>query len=187
MGWLSENRHWLLFAGVVLTSVGAVGLAAVGFVATLSVLVTGGSLVATVAAFLLGTLVLVGLDVVFAVALVRTLAGMARFPTNQRVANRLQWLESWVPPLSRLGLGDRFQPSVEERRAALTRKYVDGELTEHELEAALEDLLDDREADQVVEDITAVEDAPRDAEQTSAGESAPETDDEPERELERET
>ena len=155
MSRLSENRHWLLFAGVVLTTLGAIGLAAVGVVATLSVLLTGGSLVTTVGAFLLGTLVLVGLDVVFAVALVRTLAGMARLPTNQRVADGFHRAESLVPPLSELGLGDRFEPPVEQRRETLADRYVEGDLSERELEAALDELLDDREADAAVRDITA--------------------------------
>lgn len=152
MNWLSENRHWLLFAGLVITGFGAVGTAIVGLVATASALLTGGPLVTTVGGFLLGTLLLVGLAIVFGVALASTLANRATaavgdvsLPTNQRVANVFQGLESLVSPLSRLGLGDRFEPSVAERRAALTERYVSGELSEHELEAALSDVLDDHE------------------------------------------
>lgn len=152
MNWLSENRHWLLFAGLVLTAFGAVGTALVGLVATASTLLTGGPLVTTVGGFLLGTLLLVGLAVVFGVALASTLAtrattavGDVSLPTNQRVANVFHGLESAVSPLARLGLGDRFEPSVAERRAALTERYVAGDLSEHELEAALADLLDDHD------------------------------------------
>jgi len=152
MGLVSENRHWLLFAGVVLTTLGAVGVAAVGVIATLSTLLTGGSLVATMATFLLGTLVLVGLDIVFAFGLVFTLASRASLPTNQRVADVLHRVESVVPPLASMGLGDRFEPSVSERRATLTDRYVEGELSERELEAELQVLLDD-EADRTGRDI----------------------------------
>jgi len=144
---LSDNRHWLLFAAVVLLTLGAVGVAVVGVVATLSTLVTGGSLVATVGAFLLGFLTLVGLDIVCAFLLLRTLAQRAAFPTNQRAADLFHRVESAVPPLSALGLGDRFEPSVEKRHAALTERYVEGEITEAELETALQELLaeeDDR-------------------------------------------
>jgi len=147
MGWLSDNRLWLLFAAVVLTTMGAVGVAILGVVATLSTLVTGGSLVATVGAFLLGFLALVGVDMVCGFLFLKTLAQRASLPTNQRAADVLHRVESVVPPLSALGLGDRFEPSVDDRRAALTERYVEGEITEAELEAELQALLaeeDDR-------------------------------------------
>jgi len=149
VNWLRENTHWLLFAGLVLTGLGTVGVAVVGVVATLSTLLTGGSLVATVGTFLLGTLTLGGLTVVFAVALLATLARLASsaasdvsFPTSQRAADACHRIERVVPPLAGFGLGDRFEPSVEERRAELTERYVAGELTEAELESELAALLD---------------------------------------------
>lgn len=148
MNWVSEHRHWLLFAAFVLTAVSAVGVAAVGVVATLSTLLTGGSLVATVGTFLLGALLLVGLNVVFGAALFSTLASRASvptvsLPTSQRAADACHRVESAVPPLARVGLGDRFEPSVEQQRADLTDRYVEGELSEAELEAELGTLLDD--------------------------------------------
>jgi len=155
MGWLSDNRLWLLFAAVVLTTMGAVGVAIIGVVATLSTLVTGGSLVATVGAFLLGFLALVGLDLLWSFLFLKTLAQRASLPTNQRAADVFHRVESTVPPLSALGLGDRFEPSVEDRRAALTERYVADEITEAELEAELRELLAE-ESDQTppVETVT---------------------------------
>lgn len=152
--WLRENTHWLLFAGLVLTGVSAVGVAIVGIVATLSTLVTGGPLVPTLGTFVLGSLALGGLSLVFAVALLATMAKRASsaasdvsFPTSQRVAGVFHRIEGTVPPLARFGLGNRFEPSVEERRAELTRQYVAGDISEAELEAELAALLDETDAE----------------------------------------
>jgi len=145
---LADNRHWVLFAATVLSGLSTAGVAIVGVLATVSVLVTGGSLVLTVGAFLLGTLLLGGLTLVSGAALLSTLASRATLPSlprNQRVANVLHGLEAAVPPLRRLGLAERFEPTLEDRRARLTQRYVDGELSEHQFEAALADLLDEEE------------------------------------------
>ena len=148
MSVLADNRHWLLFAAAVLSGLSTVGVALVGVLATVSVLVTGGSLLVTVGAFLLATLLLGGLTLVFGTALLSTLASRASLPSvprNQRAANVLAGLEAAVPPLRRLGLSDRLEPTLEDRRAALTQRYVDGELSEHQFEAALHELLDEEE------------------------------------------
>jgi len=145
---LADNRHWLLFAATVLSGLSTVGVAGIGVLATVSVLVTGGSLLLTVGAFLLGTLLLGGLTLVFAAALLSTLATRASLPSvprNQRAANVLAGLEAAVPPLGRLGLADRLEPTLEDRRAALKQRYVDGELSEHQFETALSDLLESEE------------------------------------------
>jgi hypothetical protein len=158
--WLSENRHWLIFAGFVLSGLGTVGVAIVGFVATLTTLLTEGSVVATLGTFLLGALGLGGLSVVFAVALLATLAKRASsaasnisFPTSERAAGACHHIERAVPPLARFRLGDRFAPSVEERRAELTERYVTGDLSEAELEAELAELLDDHPAEPVPDSL----------------------------------
>jgi len=167
VSWLSDNRHWLLFAATVLSGLGTVGVAVVGVLATVSTLVTGGSLVLTVGGFLLGTLLLGGLTLVAAAALFSTLASRASLPSlprSQRAANVLYGLEAAVPPLRVLGLGDRLEPTVEDKRAALTERYVDGELSERELEAKLHRLLDE-EADRRVPDVESVDRG--DAESTS--------------------
>ncbi|MBX0293534.1 hypothetical protein [Haloarcula nitratireducens] len=141
MSWVSDNRHWLLFAGVVLTTLGAAGVAVVGLVATVSTLVAGGPLLGIVAATVLGTLLLAGLDVVFVAALASELASRASFPTNQGAADAFHRAERFVPPLRSLGLGDRFEPSLDERKAALDERYVEGDLSEREYEAELQTLL----------------------------------------------
>ena len=146
MSFLADNRHWLLFAATVLAGLSTVGVALVGVLATASVLVTGGSLVLTVGAFLLGTVLLGGLTLVFAAGLLSTLASRASLPSvprNRRVANVLSGLEAAVPPLRRLGLADRFEPTLEDRQAALEERYVDGDLSEHQFEAALHELLEE--------------------------------------------
>ncbi|MFC7075669.1 hypothetical protein [Haloarcula halophila] len=161
MTWLSENRHWLLFAGVVLTTLGTVGVAVAGVVTTLTTLVSGGPLLPTLPAFILGTFLLAGLDIVLVVALVAELASRASLPKSQRVADGLSRLERLLPPLSALGLADRFEPpepTVEERREELTRQYVEGELSEAQLEARLRSLLDEETADRDAPSARAVVD-----------------------------
>lgn len=148
MSLLADNRHWLLFAATVLSGLSTVGVAVVGVLATASVLVTGGSLVLTVGASLLATLLLGGLTLVFAAALLSTLASRATLPSvprSQRAANVLHGLEAAVPPLRRLGLADRLEPTLADRRAALKERYVDGDLSEHQFEAALHELLEEAE------------------------------------------
>lgn len=98
---MKDNRLVLLFAAVVLTALGAVGVGIVGVVATAGALLGGGAVVQTVAGFLLGTLLLVGLNIVCSVALVRVLARRVSVPRSQRVANGLAGLEPVVPPLDR--------------------------------------------------------------------------------------
>ncbi|KZX48212.1 hypothetical protein [Haloarcula sp. K1] len=148
MNWVRDNRLLLLFAAVVLTTLGAVGLGIVGVVATVGALLGGGAVIQTFAGFLLGTLLLVGVDIVFSVALVRALARLASVPKSQRVAGGLTRLESVVPPLASLGLADVFappEPTVKERHEALTRRYVEGDLSEAEYERELQALLGESE------------------------------------------
>jgi len=155
VNWVKDNRLLLLFAAVVLTTLGAVGLGIVGVVATVGALLGGGAVVQTVAGFLLGTLLLVGLDVVFSVALVRALARRASIPKSQRVAGGLARLEAVVPPLASLGLSETFAPSVEDRHEELTRRYVEGEIAEDTYERELQALLGDEPATESLEDLEA--------------------------------
>lgn len=145
MSWVTDNRHWLLFAAVVLSTLGAVGVAVVGFVWTVGVLLAGGALLQPVALLILGTLLFLGLNVVFAVALVRELAGRASLPKNRWLADRLRVVEGAVPAAAEVGLADRFEPSLDDRREELKRRYVEGELSEREFERELQALLDERE------------------------------------------
>ena len=144
MSWLADNRHWLLFAATVLSGLGTVGIAAVGVLATASVLLTGGSLVLTAGGFLLATLLCGGLTLVFTAALASTLS-LPSLPRSQRAANVLAGLEAAVPPLRRLGLADRVEPTAEDRRDALAERYVAGDISEHQFEAALHELLGEDE------------------------------------------
>jgi len=144
VSWLADNRHWLLFAATVLSGLGTVGIAAVGVLATASVLLTGGSLVLTAGGFLLATLLCGGLTLVFTAALASTLS-LPSLPRSQRAADVLAGLEATVPPLRRLGLADRVEPTAEDRRDALAERYVAGDISEHQFEAALHELLDEEE------------------------------------------
>ncbi len=157
MSWLADRLPWLLFAGMVLSTLGAVGVAGFGFLAVVATLFTGGSLLTVVGLWILGTVGLVALDIVLTVAFFRTIAKRASFPTSQRAADVFGRIESVVPPLSRLGLADRFEPSVDEQRADLTERYVEGELSEAELEAELEALLGEDAGERATDVATTIE------------------------------
>jgi len=145
VSWVTDNRHWLLFAAVVLSTLGTVGVAVVGLVWTVGVLLAGGALVQPVALLVLGTLLFLGLDVVFAAALVRELADRASLPKSQWLADRLAAVEGAVPGASEVGLAARFEPSLDDRREELKRRYVEGDLSEREFEQELQALLGDSE------------------------------------------
>lgn len=145
MNWLRDNRLLLLFAVVVLTTFGTVGVGIVGVVATVGALVGGGAVVQTFGAFLLGTLLLLGLDIVASVLLVREVARRASVPKSQRVAHALARAESVLPPLASLGLSETVAPSVEDRHEELTRRYVEGEISEATYERELQSLFGDGE------------------------------------------
>ena len=157
MSWLADRLPWLLFAGMIVSTLGAVGVGGFGFFAAVVTLVTGGSLLTVMGLWLLGTLGLIGLDIVLTVAFFRAVARRASFPTSQRAAGVFGRIESVVPPLSKLGLADRFAPSVDEQRADLTERYVEGELSEAELEAELEDLLGEGVDERATDVATTVE------------------------------
>lgn len=184
MSWLADNRLLLLFAAVVLTTLGAVGGAIVGVVATLGALLGGGAVVQTFAVFFLGTLLLAGLDVVFSVALVRELARRASLPKSRRAADVLARAESLIPPLAAFGLSDRVAPSFEDRHEELTRQYVEGEITEATYERELQTLLDDADdgTGPLDEGRVAAGPSPSDAVPRDAPRSEPESEREPARE-----
>ncbi|NLV11450.1 SHOCT domain-containing protein [Halomicrobium mukohataei] len=156
MSWFSRNRHWLLLALVAVTTVLAVGTVGVGLVAVLAGLAGGaglGAVLGDVALVLSIAALLVAADVAFALAFLVTLARRASLPSlpeNDRVADGFERAERLVPPLSRLGLADRFAVSTETKRERLKERYVDGDLTEVEYERQLQVLLAEADDDAAV-------------------------------------
>lgn len=152
MSWLSRNAHWLLLALVAVTTVLTVGTVGVGLFAVLAGLAGGASLGAVLgdaALILLIAACLVAADLAFAVGFLVTLARRASLPSlpeNDRVATVLARFERAVPPLSRLGLSDRFAVSQATKRERLKRRYVDGELSQTEYERRVRELLDEERA-----------------------------------------
>lgn len=142
MSWVTRNRHWLLFAGVVLTTMAAVSVFALAAATVLAGAVAGGLLAAAdvVATYFLFGVLLLGLDVVLAVALLTTLASMVSLPESDRLAGTVGAIERAAGREPRLAR--RFEPSAETRRERLRERYVDGEITELEFERRLDDLLE---------------------------------------------
>ncbi|WP_226021711.1 SHOCT domain-containing protein [Halomicrobium salinisoli] len=142
MSWVTRNRHWLLFAGFVLTTMAAVGAFALAAATALAGVVAGGLLAVAdaVATYLLFGVLLLGLDVVLAVALVVTLASRVSLPESDRLAGAVGAVERAAGRDARFAR--RLEPSVETRRERLRERYVDGEITELEFERRLDDLLE---------------------------------------------
>ncbi|WP_225333643.1 SHOCT domain-containing protein [Halomicrobium urmianum] len=141
MSWVTRNRHWLLFAGVVLTTMAAVGVFTLAAATALVGVVAGGLLAAAdaVATYFLFGVLLLGLDVVLAVALAVTLASMVSLPESDRLAGAAAVAERAAGREPRLAR--KFEPSVETRHERLRERYVAGEISELELERRLDDLL----------------------------------------------
>jgi uncharacterized membrane protein len=173
-----------LFAAVVVTTFGAVGLGIVGIVATFGALLGGGAVVQTFGTFLLGTLLLLGLDIVASVILVRELARRASLPKSQRVADGFARAESILPPLASLALSETFAPSVEDRHEELTRRYVEGEISEDTYERELQTLLGDgnEPATEPLEDIDSASLSDLETETESTGSADTDREREPARE-----
>lgn len=159
MSWIHRNLPWLLLAGVLAATALTAGVLVAGTLAVVASLL-GGAGIATVlgsAAAVLGVAVtLAAVDAVLAVALLVTAARRASLPTSPRTAALLRSLGRVAPGLGN-GLADRFEPTVEERKRRLKRRYVDGELSELEFERRLRDLLDEAEADGAEADEAAGE------------------------------
>lgn len=160
MSWLRRNLPWLLLAFVVIFSLALVGVVGVGVLVVVAGLLGGATIAATLgnaSLFLGAAVVLAALDVATLIAFVVTVIRRARLPRSERLSETFARMENLVPALRALNLSERFEPSVEERKAKIEERYVEGEIGELEFERQLQALL--REEDEA--DRTTVEDIER--------------------------
>ncbi len=161
MSWFDRNVHWVLLTCFVATTLAVAGVVGVGALALLAGLLGGaslGALLADAAAVLAVAVALLAADLVLATAFVVTVVRKASLPRSERLAGFFGLVEGLIPPVRLLALSDRFEPSVEERRREIKRRYVDGELSERGFEREMAELLDETEPEPLtVEPVGPVE------------------------------
>lgn len=150
MNWLERNYPWVMLALAVVLAPVIVGFPALSGVALLAGALGGASAGAllTDAALVVGvTVLLVVTELALLVSFATSLYSRLSFPTSERLSTLFGGLETVFPPLRNLALSRRFEPSLEERKAATKRRYVDGDLSEAAFEREMRDLLADADRD----------------------------------------
>lgn len=149
MRWFERNLPWLLLALLLATSAITVVALGVGLLVVFGALLSGASLASALggtAAVLSAVAMLVTADALLGFALVLTVVRRASLPQSDRLAAIFALVERLIPPARGLGLSERFEPSAEDRRREVKRRYVEGELTEPEFEREMRALLDESES-----------------------------------------
>lgn len=146
------SRHWLYFGGFLVTGMLAVGAVLVGLLDALSRLSAGVVsqeefiLVAMVTQAAEWLLVSIGLGVLALVFLVATVVSVLRnsaLPRDDRLVTLVEWLERRYPLLRRFDVSSKVEPTVEDRKQDLKEQYIAGEISEREFERRLEAIMDD--------------------------------------------
>ncbi|WP_440007348.1 SHOCT domain-containing protein [Halomicrococcus sp. SG-WS-1] len=154
MGLLGDTKVKALVAGLVLSVVLLVGIAAFGLLAALSALgdSAGGApllfvLLDAAAPYIVAGLLDAMVAGVLAVALAVTAVRRASLPRNDRLARLAETVERASPKARSVGLSDRVAPTTEDRIDDLKQRYVEGDIGELEYERRLQELMDDESVD----------------------------------------
>ncbi|WP_267642629.1 hypothetical protein [Haloarchaeobius amylolyticus] len=153
MGLLSSRKVKALLAMLVLTLFALVGVSAWGLLQAVAALGTAGSLfafVGAVAPWVVGTLLLTLLSVVWVVWLLVVAVSQVSMPSlhSQRLSQAASLVEYAVPEARKYGVSEWLappEPTLAEKREALTERYVDGDLSDSEFERELQRLYEDEE------------------------------------------
>jgi hypothetical protein len=162
MGWVRQNSHWVLFACFLLSTILTAIVGILGAVAALGALSPSAAVVAeefvlvrmleAALPYVLATVFLGILDVVFLVGTVVAVLRKASMPKSDRLAKFAKRAEDEVPVLGTFGVSDRVEPDAQYRREELKQQYVDGELSEREFERRMREVLDEDEDDPLLND-----------------------------------
>ncbi|WP_227375648.1 SHOCT domain-containing protein [Haladaptatus halobius] len=155
MGLLGDSKVKALLAGLVLSLVVLVGIAALGLLAALSALGNPGAantplllVVLNAAAPYIVALLLDGLVAgLLFVALTIAAARRVSIPRDDRLAGLVRRAERLHPKANSLGLSKRVEPTSEDRMDELKRRYVAGEIGETEFERRMKRLMDGSDDD----------------------------------------
>ncbi|WP_439025659.1 hypothetical protein [Haloarchaeobius sp. DT45] len=153
MGLLSSRKVKALVAMLVLTLFTLVGVSAWGLLQALVALGTAGSLftfVGAVAPWVVAALLLTVLSGVWIFWLLVVLVSRVSMPSlnSQRLSNVAALVEYAVPQAREYGVSEWLappEPTLEEKREALTDRYVDGRLSDSEFERELQRLYENEE------------------------------------------
>ncbi len=144
MGLLDDRLLAGSLAGLVLSIGLLVGVVGYIGVLTVAAIVPGGSgvdaLLGAVIPAALATAVLVATFLLSAIGLAMSVGRRLSVPRSRRAADAVARVERYSDRLAAVGLSETLappEPSIEERVAALKRRYVDGDLTEREFEREL--------------------------------------------------
>lgn len=148
MNWIDRNLPWVLLALAGVTAALLVGVVAAAPVLLVATLLAGATLATVLAEFaaLLGVATtLLAVELVLVIGLAITVARRVSLPRSDRLATAVAFVERLVPPLRGLELSRRFEPTVEDRKRALKRRYVEGELSVAAFEREMLALLNEHE------------------------------------------
>ncbi len=158
MGVLGDTKVKALLAGLALSLVALVGIAALGLLAALSALgnpeyantsllwIFLDSAAVYIVVFLLDALVAGLLFVGLLVAIAR----QASIPRNDRLAGLVRRVERLHPLTSSVNLSERVEPTTEDRMDEVKEQYVAGKIGEAEFERRMKRLVDEDVSDEEV-------------------------------------
>ncbi|SDK04268.1 hypothetical protein SAMN05216226_11565 [Halovenus aranensis] len=147
-------RHWLYFAGFVLSGIGVVGAGLLGVLDALSVLAggvaTGEELVVlrmlgAAAEWLVVAVVFGLLAVVLLAGTVVSVLRNTSLYRSDRLVTVVERLEREYPILREFDAAERVEPTTEDRKQELRERYLDGEISDEEFERELDRLLNEED------------------------------------------
>lgn len=151
------SRHWLYFAGFVISAVALVGVGLLGLADAVSVLTAGGvyygeefillAMLGEAAEWVMLGLVVGAVAALFLIATVVSILRNASVPRSDRLVQVVEWLEHRYPVLRTFDVSEKVEPTVEDRKQELKEQYVAGELSDDEFEREMERLMHDDESD----------------------------------------
>ncbi|AFO57798.1 MULTISPECIES: SHOCT domain-containing protein [unclassified Natrinema] len=149
-------RHWVYFAGFVVTGILAAGAGLIGILDGLAAL-SGGvpanevllvvTMLGAAAEWVLIVFVLGVIAVGFLAATVVSVLRNASLPRDDRLVSIVKRLEQRYPLLRQFDAAEKVEPTAEDRKQQLREQYVAGEISESEFERQVAELMDDSSSD----------------------------------------
>lgn len=146
------SRHWLYFAGFVVSGILLVGIALLGLVDALSVLSGGASygqefvllaMVGAAAEWIMAGIVVGLVAVAFLTATLVSILRSTSVPRSDVLVSVVERLERTYPILREFDVSKRVEPTLEDRKQQLKEQYVAGDLSDEEFERQMDQLLHD--------------------------------------------
>ncbi|WP_049900848.1 SHOCT domain-containing protein [Natrinema altunense] len=149
-------RHWVYFAGFVITGILAAGAGLIGILDGLAALSSGVpanevmivlTMLGAAAEWVMIVFVLGVIAVGFLAATVVSVLRNASLPRDDRLVSIVERLEQRYPLLRQFDAAGKVEPTVDDRKQQLREQYVAGEISESEFERQVAELMDDSSSD----------------------------------------